>query len=508
MTRGRFFFVFLVISTCVFWVVPSISSALSFTDVTAGSGADDKGRGKGVALADIDGDGDWDMYVSNKGGANVLYRNDSTPGTIRFTDITAQAGHNLGDVGYCMGSVFGDVDNDGDPDLFIARGGQYEIESNRLLRNDTKDGIVRFTDVTGEAGVGTRDFTYQGAFGDYDNDGDLDLFMANYGVGVKNRLLRNDSAPGRIRFTDVSAEAGVDVPGWSWAATFSDVDGDGWQDIYVVAGRYPAGESNKLFRNNGDGTFTETARQAGVADPNWGLGASWQDVDRDGDFDLFVSNYVGENKLFRNDGGWKFTDISREAGVNNDGWGKGPTFADVDHDGDLDFYEGDCKLANQLYLNDGSGKFTDVAGQNPEVKNEGVRTKATAFADFDGDGDLDLYVVNWNVPNRVYMNNQNDGNWLKVRATGSLSNRMAVGSLARVYETGHAGDEKHFLAQRELQTATGFCTQEPQELHFGLDAGRSYDLVVTFPNGPAVIMSGVKPGRTVTVEEPQGIARR
>ncbi len=500
--------VFLSVFVAVLFLASSVSFALSFTDVTLEAGADDKGRGKGIAFADIDGDGDWDMYLSNKGGANVLYRNDSTPGKIRFTDITASGGDNLGDVGYCMGSVFADVDNDGDPDLFIARGGQHEIESNRLLRNDSSAGRILFTEITNEAGVGTRDFTYQGAFGDYDNDGDLDLFTANYGVGVKNRLFRNDTIGERVLFTDVSEKAGVDLPGWSWAANFTDINSDGWMDIYVVAGRYPAGESNKLFRNNGDGTFTEIAREVGLADPNWGLGASWQDIDRDGDADLFISNYVGENKLFRNDGDWKFTDISAAAGVDNDGWGKGPTFADIDHDGDLDFYEGDCKLANQLYLNDGSGRFTDVAAQLPQLRNEGIRTKATAFTDLDGDGDLDLYVVNWNVPNRIYMNNQDDGNFLKVRAEGTVGNRMAVGGVARIYESGHAGDMKHFLGQRELQTATGFCSQEAPELHFGVADDGTYDLEFTFLGGATVTMTDLRPGQTLTVEEPNAVASK
>jgi hypothetical protein len=505
MARHGYVVVFSVLAIFLF-MTAGAASALSFTDVTAEAGAGDKGRGKGVAFADIDGDGDWDMYLSNKGGANVLYRNDSTPGNIRFTDITASAGDNLGDTGYCMGSVFGDIDNDGDPDLFIAKGGQHEIEPNRLLRNDSTDGEIRFTDVSVEAGIGTRDFTYQGAFGDYDRDGDLDLFMANYGVGVKSRLFRNDSTGGAVRFTEVTDEAGVGLPGWAWGASFSDVNGDGWADIYVVSGRYPAGESNKLFRNNGDGTFSEIAREAGVADPNWGLGASWQDIDRDGDPDLYLSNYVGENKLFRNDGDFTFTDISAEAGVANDGWGKGPSFADIDHDGDLDFYEGDCKLANQLYVNDGSGIFSDRVADFPSMKNEGVRTKATAFSDFDGDGDLDLYVVNWNVPNRVYMNGQNDHNYLKVRLVGSASNTMAVGSVVRVFEGGHSGDMTRFVSQREMQTATGFCSQEAQELHFGLDASGTYDLVVNFPSGSEVKVDGVKPGQTLTVEESQAVA--
>src|SRR5512139_2572869 len=361
-------------------------SAISISDVTAGSGADDKGRGKGVAFADIDGDGDHDLYVSNKGGGNKLFRNDSTPGNIKFTDITAAAGDNLGDVGFCMGSAFADVDNDGRPDLFIAKGGQREIEANRLLRNESTPGRIKFVDVSVEAGVNTKDFTYQGAFADYDNDGRLDLFMANYGVGVKNRLFHNDSTPGHVKFTEVSALAGVGAPGWSWAATWADVDGDGWQDLYVVRGRYPAGEPNLMYRNNHDGTFSDISRETGLNDPNWGLGAAWADVDNDGDFDLYLSNYVGGNKLFRNEGSWKFTDVTKTAGLDFHGWGKGPTFADADHDGDLDLYEGDCKIGNQLYENDGRGIFSNIIEKFAFMKNEGVRTKGTAFTDIDGDG--------------------------------------------------------------------------------------------------------------------------
>ena len=398
-----------------------------------------------------------------------------------------------------MGSVFADVDNDGRPDLFIAKGGQREIESNRLLRNVSTPGHIKFVDVSVEAGINTKDFTYQGAFADYDNDGRLDLFMANYGVGV--------STPGHIKFTEVSAQAGVGAPGWSWAATWADVDGDGWQDLYVVRGRYPAGEPNLMYRNNHDGTFTEIGRETGLNDPNWGLGATWVDYDNDGRFDLYLSNYVGGNKLFHNDGNWKFTDVTKVAGVDKHGWGKGPTFADVDHDGYIDLYEGDCKIGNTLYRND-HGTFKDITGLFPFMKNEGVRTKGTAFTDLDGDGDEDLYVVEWNVPNKVYRNNQNDKGFIKVRLTGTISNRMAIGSLARVYDGGFAENQKHFRGMRELRTATGFCSQEGQELHFGVPVGGTYDVVVNFPSGVKVIQRGVKAGTVLSIEEPNTVAKK
>jgi hypothetical protein len=363
-------------------------------------------------------------------------------------------------------------------------------------------------DISVEAGINTKDFTYQGAFADYDNDGRLDLFLANYGVGVKNRLFHNDSTPGGVRFSEVSATAGVGAPGWSWAATWADVDADGWQDLYVVRGRYPAGEPNLMYRNNHDGTFTEIGRETGLNDPGWGLGAAWADVDNDGDFDLYLSNYVGGNKFFRNEGSWKFTDATKTAKLEFDGWGKGPTFADVDHDGDLDLYEADCKIGNQLYLNDGRGSFANVIEKFPFMKNEGVRSKGTIFTDMDGDGDLDLFVVQWNVPNKIYRNDQNDQGFVKVRLAGTISNRMAVGSLVRVYDGGYAEDQRHFRGMRELRTATGFCAQEAQELHFGVPASGTFDVVVNFPSGLKAVQRGVKAGQTISVEEPNAIAKK
>ncbi len=473
-------------------VLPALGAGPLFQDVTRTAGVGDSGNGKGVAFADIDNDGDWDLYVSNKGGANRLYRNN---GDGTFTDITAEAGDNLGDAGFCMGSIFFDYDNDGWVDLYLAKGGRYEVEANRLLRNVGG----RFVDVTEQAGVGSKAFTYAAAAADYDNDGDLDLYLANYGVGARNVLYRNN---GDGTFTDVTDAAGVGDRSWSWMAVWADVNGDGWQDLYVVNGRYPAGEPNRLYVNNRDGTFRETSVEAGVADANWGLGAAFADVDADGDIDLFVSNYVGPNALYLNDGTGRFTEAGAAAGLADEGWGKGPAFGDIDHDGDLDLYEGDCKVANQLYRNNGDGTFTNIADRNPAVRCETVRTKGTAFADVDGDGDLDLYVVNWGVENRLLRNTTDDGNWLKVRLTGTISNRMAVGSRVWVRRGGR------LVGMADLETASGFCAQPPQELHFGLRAGRTYTVEVRFPSGIRKVITGVSPGQVLTVEEPGELVSR
>ncbi|PLX40730.1 MAG: hypothetical protein C0608_08245 [Deltaproteobacteria bacterium] len=471
---------------------PAFAGAPLFTDITSKAGVGDAGNGKGVAFADIDNDGDWDLYVSNKGGANKLLRND---GKGVFTDITAEAGEGVGDAGFVMGSVFFDFDNDGWTDLYLPKGGRYEIEANRLLKNVGGT----FVDVTDKAGVGSKEFTYAAASADFDNDGFLDLYLANYGVGAKNILYRNN---GDGTFTDVTDKAGVGDRSWSWMAVWADVNGDNKQDLYVVNGRYPAGEPNTLYINNGDGTFSDASRTSGIADNGWGLGAAFADTDKDGDLDLFISNYVGPNGYFINDGTGVFTPAGESAGLADTGWGKGPTFGDFDNDGDLDLYEGDCKVANQLYRNNGDGTYTDIAQDSPSTRCAAVRTKGTAFVDIDGDGDLDLYAVNWAAENKLFLNSTNNGNWLKVRLTGTLSNAMGVGSRVWV----RSGSKVEGVA--EMATSSGFCAQPPQELHFGVDASKTYTVEVRFPSGQVKVIENVTPGQVLTVEEPGKVALR
>jgi hypothetical protein len=209
-----------------------------------------------------------------------------------------------------MGSVFGDVNNDGKPDLYLAKGGRYEIKSNRLMINVSTPGNPRFLDITESAGVGIKTFTYGALMFDYDRDGRLDIYCSNYGVGQHNVLFRNvstGSRPGDIKFVDVTDAAGVGSKAWAWSSSAFDYNGDGWDDIYVSNGRYPAGEKNILFRNMGDGTFQDVTAEAGVGDGNTGVA----DINNDGWPDLYVSNYVGRNTFYLNLRDGTFQDISR-----------------------------------------------------------------------------------------------------------------------------------------------------------------------------------------------------
>jgi len=460
------------------------SLAFSYTDITDTSGVGDTGKGEGVAFADVDGDGDQDLYLSNGGGENVLFLND---GTGIFLPADRDVVGKLDDSDTSMGSCFGDIDNDGDRDLYIVRGDRYGKEPNRLLINDNG----RFVDATRKAGVGSREFSYAAVFADVDNDGYLDLYLANNGLGAKNTLYRNS---GDGTFVDVTDAAGVGDRSWSWSAVFSDVNGDRFQDLYVVNGRYPGGEPNHLYLNNRDGTFREVSRESGVDDGNWGMGAAFADVDADGDPDLFVSNFGGPGKLYLNDGSGFFTDVSHASGLDTVSWGGGPSFGDVDNDGDLDLYVGDARAVNRLYLNDGTGVFRNVSRQHPELGNETAMTKGTAFADIDNDGDLDLYVVNWGASNRLYRNDLDNDRYLKILLRGTVSNADAVG--ARVTLSG-AGRR---LGTREVRTLSGFSSQAPLELHFGLPAAGDYQVEVVFPSG--IRASGTyRGGQTVTIVE-------
>ena len=466
----------IVLAALLLCAAPSL--AQEFADVSKATGVADDGLGKGVAFADVDNDGFVDIYISNKGGSNKLFLNN---GNGSFTDMTASAGAGIDAPGFTMGSVFGDYDNDGNVDLYLATGGRYEIEENRLFKGN---GDGTFTDVTAQSGVGLKTFTYAASFVDYDNDGDLDIYCANYGVGAKNVLFKNN---GDGTFIDVTDLAGVGDKSWSWMGVWSDIDNDGDVDLYVVNGRYPAGEPNRLYVNMGDGTFNENSKEAGVTDGNWGLGASFADIDNDGDQDLFVSNYVGGNNLYLNNGSGIFIKESQRLVGGRDGWGKGPTFGDIDNDGDLDLYEGDCKLSNQLYLNDGHGNFKNVADTQPQLQCATARTKGTAFADVDNDGDLDLYAVNWGAENKLFLNDQNDSNWIRLSGLG-------FGTRVALY------DGNQLIASREVRSATGFCAQEPSVVHFGVKAGKSYTVKITAPGGKSSSMN-VQTGKTINVAQ-------
>ena len=259
-------------------------------------------------------------------------------------------------------------------------------QANRLFRNE---GNATFTDQTAaplnDVGVGRS-----AAWVDYDNDGDLDLYEAKES-NQANKLFRND---GGGTFVDVTGSP-VNLASTGEGVAWGDFDNDGDTDLYVTNN---TGQPNKLFRNDGAGTFAD-ASAAPVNDAGNGIGAAWGDYDNDGDLDLFITNDTGAggDKLFRNDGGGAFTDVS--TGLPTDsGNGRTVAWVDYDNDGDLDVYLTNNGASNKLFRNDGAGAFVDVTAA---PLNFAGNSLGAAWADIDNDGDLDLYVASTSSTNRL-----------------------------------------------------------------------------------------------------------
>ena len=353
---------------------------------------------------------------------------------VQFVDVTKEAGihwkHVDGRSGqkYFMetlgsGAAFFDYDADGDADLYFVNGaplpgyGSQEIPTNCLYRNN---GDGTFTDVTQKAGVGDTGYGHGCAVGDYNNDGHLDLYVTNYGT---NRLYRNN---GDGTFTDVAESAGVTEPRWSASCAFADYDGDGNLDLYVVnyivfdidenpwCGLKEKGiraycepdnfiaQSDTLYRNNGDGTFTDVTKTAGIYNTTGkGLGVVWGDYNNDGAPDIYVANDSTENFFYRNNGDGTFEEIGFMVGValSEDGApenGMGTAFGDWNNDGWLDLTVTNyAQQTNTLYHNDADGFFTDTTATTKTAQiTYPYLGWATAFIDYDNDGYQDLFVAN------------------------------------------------------------------------------------------------------------------
>ncbi|MBN2172349.1 MAG: VCBS repeat-containing protein [Candidatus Krumholzibacteriota bacterium] len=442
------------------------ASASAFTNVT-GPPLDETSAGWGAAWGDYDADGAQDLYLANYNVANRLFHNE---GGGSFSDATADP---LGDAGPARGAAWGDYDNDGRPDLYLAN---WYGTANHLFHND---GGGAFSDATsgplGHAGYGTSV-----AWADYDNDGDLDLYLANQSQA--NKLFRND---GGGVFTDATSGP-LGNSGSSQGVAWGDYDNDGDLDLYLTND----GQSNKLLRNDGGGTFADVT-SAPLNDAGHGYGVAWGDYDNDGDLDLYLANWTEANKLFRNDGG-VFTDATT-APLDDAGPGQGVAWGDYDNDGDLDLYLTQQGEANKLFRNEGGGTFFDatIGPLGDESSGRGV-----AWCDYDADGDLDLFIANSHQPPTLLRNNDESGNhWLHVTLVGTVSNASGIG--ARVLaQTGGT------TQIREVEGGSGFCSQNSLPVEFGLGAAATVDvLIIRWPSGIEQVLTDVTADRMITVIE-------
>ncbi|OQB35662.1 MAG: FG-GAP repeat protein [Candidatus Latescibacteria bacterium ADurb.Bin168] len=323
---------------------------------------------------------------------------------------------------------------------------------------------------------------------------------------------------GKESFTDIAKAAGVADEGNGYCCAFADYDNDGDPDLYTGSlNEFDKPVTRRLYRNDGNMKFTDVTETLGLAAKGYDVSCFWGDIDNDGDLDLFLANSTGKgaaaeknyaaNTLLRNNGDGTFTDISKESGVDILTNSRGCTMGDVDNDGDLDIYVTNSMSDALLLINDGKGRFAE---SGEKLGGAVFYAHGCALGDLDGDGDLDLVAGNWrNVgaynPGewKVFRNRTNTPNYLKVNVRGKKSNRSAVMSRVMVYRAGQAKNKSGFLAMREITAGNGTFPGNPLQVHVGLGAVKTCDVVVTFPTtGREVVIPNVAAGKTLDVEEP------
>lgn len=511
---------------------PSEQSPPWFADATTDSGIDftwisgAEGEfllpeiiGGGAALLDVDDDGDLDVYLVQGGSlrialdregtnpaANRLYRND---GDWRFTDITDESGAD--DRGYGQGVATGDYDNDGDLDLYVTN-----VGPNTLLRND---GGGRFTDVTEETGTGHPGWGTSATFLDMDTDGDLDLYVTNYiawspeteldcsqmAAGRDYCSPRNYDAPARDllyentgdgRFRDATVTSGIDTSmGNGLGVASVDFDDDGLPDIFVAND----GTRDLLWRNEGNGRFTDVGLLAGCAlddegRPKAGMGVTTTDIDDDGDMDLLVCNLTGESdSLFRNEGSF-FVDATTAAGLKTSTkpfTRFGMAWLDFDNDGLLDLYEANGRVfrtplpegmdpyaqENMLLRGTAPTRFEEVLPRGGVAAPISLTSRAAAFGDLDGDGGIDIVVVNRDAPATILRNvTSGSGNWIRLHVVDAHG-KDAIGAVVRATMGPRT-------LSRPVITGYSYLAANAPSIHLGLgDVDRVEEITVRWVDG-------------------------
>lgn len=555
----------------------------------------------GVVVEDLNGDGFPDLVFGGGRDRSRIYLHSGKAGEIKFTDVTQQSGFASGGSkdDWVAGVAAGDVNGDGRTDLYVCR----YMQPNQLWLNATgADGVLKYTPAPDAGGLGKVDCSHSAAFADYDGDGDLDLYLLtnriedpagtrqdikeitepgeggvpvvkkkfekfysmwrydfdNWGTeatGTPDVLYRNDCTDGVVKFTDVSSEAGIEGRGDGLSVTWWDYNRDGWPDIYVGNDFI---SPDKLYRNNGNGTFTDVTAAAAPHTPWFSMGCDFGDVNNDLQPDLLVADMSAtshfkskttmgvmggldakrayfaspqqqmQNTLLIGTGTPRFSEGARLYGVSSTDWTWAVKFADFDHDGWQDVYftngisrhmndsdikvtqdmligrhmfdfwkEGDMrKEKNRAYRNTGHAKFEEVSDAWG-IGHDGV-SYGSSYADLDRDGDLDLVTVNLEEPNAIWRNDTKGGHWIVVQLAGAKGNPHAIG--AEVVVKTKSGAQLRYLSPQ-----TGYHSYNEPVIHFGLGPDAEIDeMIIRWPGKERgeQVLKGVKANQRLKVERP------
>ncbi|MGH7494430.1 MAG: FG-GAP-like repeat-containing protein [bacterium] len=494
----------------------SMLPAQSFVLKTNEAGLSVVKKTNGVAAADYDRDGDVDIYFVANGQYNAddestwnrFFRNE---GRGEFSDVTAEAnvisrasGQPFNEMGYKFCAAWGDYDNDGYPDIFLTNYGFNQLYHNQ--GNGTFVDVTNLADVAGVAG----NIHSSAVWWDYDNDGDLDLFVSAW--RGKNRMYENK---GDGTFANVTEASGLaNPPGTNtvtWTSMPIDGNNDGLLDLYMVEDFQAP---NRFYVNRGDKTFREATREFGLISRGNGMGVAAGDYNNDGFFDIYVTNISGlevfqteRNPLFTNTGLGSFVDKGAECGVSIAGWGWGTEFFDYDHDGDedlyvvngFDFMGNAADTTNFLFenlLNEGNHLFHN--GTMPSGAEGRADGLGLVVFDYDNDGDLDLLVSNSKQEPYLYENQTPVQNWLKIELEGVESNRTAFGTVVKVTAAG-----KNYHRQYD---GVDFLGQSILPVHFGIgNASMIDEITIRWPRGRVEKVSNLAANQLVKIREGFGI---
>jgi enediyne biosynthesis protein E4 len=535
------------------WGAPDTASPVQFVEATTSAGlrfVHNSGRagkkflpetmGSGGAFADLNGDGSPDIVLINgkdwtpkgKRSYSAIYKNN---GNATFTDVTAGSGFDV--EMYGMGVAAGDYDNDGRDDLYVTA-----LEGDRLFHNE---GSFKFRDVTKTSGIANAHFGTSAAWLDYDRDGKLDVFVANYvqwsaatdvycsldGTnksyctpesykGTASKLFHNRGAG---KFEDVTARAGVGDPtSKSLGIAVLDYDSDGWPDIFIANDTQP----NKLYRNNGNGTFTEKAVAAGVAFSEDGvargaMGVDSADYDRSGRPHLLVGNFANQMlALYRNEGNGLFVDEAPSSTVGRASLlslAFGVFFLDYDLDGQQDIFAVNGHIEEEIarvqpkvlykqiplmFRNLGKGRFDSVGASLGAAFNVPQVGRGAAYGDYDRDGDLDILLINNQGPARLLRNDGgNKNHWLTIRTVGTKANRDGIGAIVRL-------ESASGVQTQTVHSGSSYCSQSDLALTFGLGADATVKAIdVIWPSGTKDRVTGVAANQFVRIQEGVGIVK-
>jgi hypothetical protein len=513
--------------------------------------------GSGLAIGDVDGDGLVDIFVANKTRPNQLFRQVAP---FKFVDITAEAGvagpAAANGVGWKTGVTMADVNNDGFLDLYVCR-----FNAPNLLY--LNDGHGHFKEIGHQAGVDLVSGSVVGAFEDYDRDGKLDLFVL---TNIQDAKRSPDGEPchlyhnrGDGTFEDVTAKAGISLePGHGHAATWFDYNGDGWPDLYVTC---DFSGPDHLYRNNGDGTFTDVLATAIPHTPWFSMGADSADINNDGLPDLFAAEMAGtthfkskvamgdmgglvnymdtlvtpqymKNAMFLNSGTDRFLEVAKMTGLGSTDWSWSPRFEDLDNDGWVDLHVTNgmvrpfinSDLLNQIkklqsqkeiialmksqppqreinltFHNEHNLRFTKVQ-KDWGLDHNGV-SFGSAFADLDNDGDLDLVYVNFEDTLSVYRNDCPAGNSIVVQLKGTASNKYGVGAQAIAHT-------EQGIQTRRITVARGALSSSEPIMHFGLGTSTKVaELEIRWPSGQVQKFADLAANQRYVITEPSGTAK-